>query len=227
MINGAGVSGAGVMGDGVIDGRGWAKMIGKNASWWEIAEEARKGGNQNCPRILVLNRCDNFTLYRIALKNSGNFHVSYSGGNGFTAWGVIIDTPKNARNTDGIDPGSSTNVTITRCYIKTGDDNVAIKAGGKCSHMTISHNHFYTGHGMSIGSETNAARTRSGSRTSPSTAPTTASATSPTPAREARSPASFTKTFAFATRRIRSTWTAITPTSAGPATRSPGSPASY
>ena len=155
MINGASVAGAGVMGDGTIDGRGWAKMLGKNDSWWEIAEEARKGGNQNCPRILVLNRCDNFTLYRITLKNSANFHVSYSGGNGFTAWGVIINTPKNARNTDGIDPGSSTNVTITHCYIKTGDDNVAIKAGGKCSHMTISHNHFYTGHGMSIGSETN------------------------------------------------------------------------
>jgi polygalacturonase len=155
MINGTGVAGAGVMGDGAIDGRGWAKVLGKNVSWWELAEEARKGGNQNCPRILVLNRCDNFTLYRIALKNSGNFHVAYSGGNGFTAWGVIINTPKNARNTDGIDPGSSSNVTITHCFIHTGDDNVAIKAGGHCSHMTIAHNHFYTGHGMSIGSETN------------------------------------------------------------------------
>ena len=155
IINGTDIAGAAVMGDGTIDGRGWAKMLGKNASWWEIAEEARKGGNQNCPRIMILNRCDNFTLYRITLKNSANFHVSYSGGNGFTAWGVIINTPKNARNTDGIDPGSSTNVTITHCYIKTGDDNVAIKAGGKCSHMTIAHNHFYTGHGMSIGSETN------------------------------------------------------------------------
>jgi polygalacturonase len=155
MINGAGVAGAGVMGDGTIDGRGWAKMIGKSASWWEIAEEARKGGNQNCPRILVLSRCDDFTLYRVTLKNSANFHVAYSGGNGFTVWGVIIDTPKNARNTDGIDPGSSTNVTIAHCYIKTGDDNVAIKAGGHVSHMTIAHNHFYTGHGMSIGSETN------------------------------------------------------------------------
>jgi polygalacturonase len=155
MINGAGVAGAGVMGDGTIDGRGWAKMMGKSTSWWEIAEEARKGGNQNCPRILVLSRCDDFTLYRVMLKNSANFHVAYSGGNGFTAWGVIIDTPKNARNTDGIDPGSSTNITIAHCYIKTGDDNVAIKAGGHVSHMTIAHNHFYTGHGMSIGSETN------------------------------------------------------------------------
>ena len=88
--------------------------------------------------------------------SSANFHVAYSGGNGFTAWGVIINTPKTARNTDGIDPGNAQNVTIKRCFIHTGDDNVAIKAGppGPTAHMTIEDNHFYTGHGMSIGSET-------------------------------------------------------------------------
>jgi polygalacturonase len=105
---------------------------------------------------MELTRADNFTLYRITLKNAANFHVSYSAGNGFTAWGVIIDTPKTARNTDGIDPANSTNVTITHSFIHAGDDNVAIKAGsaGPSSHITIEHNHFYTGHGMSIGSET-------------------------------------------------------------------------
>jgi polygalacturonase len=82
--------------------------------------------------------------------------VAYNNGNGFTAWGVIIDTPKAGRNTDGIDPGNATNVTITHCYIRAGDDNVAIKAGspGPTTHITVSHNHFYYGHGMSIGSET-------------------------------------------------------------------------
>src|SRR5581483_6522038 len=76
--------------------------------------------------------------------------------NGFTAWGVIIDTPKAGRNTDGIDPGNSTNVTITHCFINSGDDNVAVKAGtpGPTTNLTISHNHFYGGHGVSIGSET-------------------------------------------------------------------------
>jgi polygalacturonase len=155
LINGNGVAGASIMGAGAIDGRGWAKVLGKDKSWWELAEDARKGGNQNCPRIAVLDRCDNFTLYQITLRNSPNFHVSYRNGNGFTAWGVKIKTPRTARNTDGIDPGPATNVTITHCFIDTGDDNVAIKAGGKCAHMTIAHNHFYAGHGMSIGSETN------------------------------------------------------------------------
>jgi polygalacturonase len=150
------VSGAGVMGDGIIDGRGGAKLTGQQVSWWDLAQEAKvTNANQNCPRILQLNGADDFTLYRITLKNSPNFHVSYSGGNGFTAWGVIIDAPKTARNTDGIDPSSATNVTITNSYIRVGDDNVAIKAGSRpSSHITVSHNHFYSGHGMSIGSET-------------------------------------------------------------------------
>ncbi len=156
MLNGDGVSGAGVMGDGTIDGRGGAKMMGQSITWWDLAEKARAGGSQNNPRIMILNRCDNFTLYRITLKDSPNFHVSYNGGNGFTAWGVKINCPRNARNTDGIDPGNSRNVTITHCFIHTGDDHVAIKAGlpGPTTQMTIAHNHFYTGHGMSIGSET-------------------------------------------------------------------------
>ena len=145
------------MGDGVIDGRGGEKLLGKDVTWWDLAEQARAGGAQNNFRLLVLNGCDNFTLYRITLKNSPNFHVTYSSGNGFTVWGVKIQAPKRARNTDGIDPGNSTNVTIAHSFIDTGDDNVAIKAGaGKpTTHMTIAHNHFYSGHGMSIGSETN------------------------------------------------------------------------
>ena len=158
LIHGDGVSDAGVMGDGIIDGRGGAKVLGQDVTWWDLAEQARKGGNQNCPRIMILNRCDNFTLYRITLRNSPNFHVSYNAGNGFTVWGVKVYAPKRgARNTDGIDPGTSTNVTITHSFIHAGDDNVAIKAGTghPTMNMTISHNHFYAGHGMSIGSETN------------------------------------------------------------------------
>jgi polygalacturonase len=157
LISGDRVAGAAVMGDGAIDGRGGAMLIGQQVSWWDLAQEAKvKNLNQSVPRLMALSHCDQFTLYRITLRNSANFHVAYSGGNGFTAWGVIINAPKTARNTDGIDPGNARNVTIKRCFIKTGDDNVAIKAGapGPTSHMTIEDNHFYSGHGMSIGSET-------------------------------------------------------------------------
>jgi polygalacturonase len=157
LISGDRVAGAGVMGEGAIDGRGGATLSGQKVSWWDLAQEAKvKNLNQSVPRILALSHCDNFTLYRITLRNSPNFHVAYNGGNGFTAWGVIIYSPKTARNTDGIDPGNAQNVTIKHCFIHTGDDNVAIKAGlpGPTGHITVEDNHFYTGHGMSIGSET-------------------------------------------------------------------------
>jgi polygalacturonase len=149
---------AAIMGDGAIDGRGGEKILGSQYSWWDLAEQARAGGNQQVPRLIVANTSDNLTLYRITLRNSPNFHVTYYGGNGFTVWGVRIDTPgRLARNTDGIDPGNGTkNVTITYSYIRTGDDNVAIKGGpGGATNITVSHDRFYWGHGMSIGSETN------------------------------------------------------------------------
>ena len=150
--------GSGIMGDGSIDGRGGATLIGLKESWWDLAKRAKvMDQSQSVTRLVSVSHSDGFTLYRITLRNSPNFHVSVAQTNGFTAWGVKIMTPRTARNTDGIDPSSSSNVTITHCHISTGDDDVAIKSGGAgaASHMTIADNYFYTGHGMSIGSNTN------------------------------------------------------------------------
>jgi polygalacturonase len=158
LIHAGNASHSGVMGAGVIDGQGGAKLLHQNVTWWELAHQAKvEDKRQNCPRIIVADSSDDFTLYGITLRNSPNFHVIVNRTNGFTAWGVRIDSPATARNTDGIDPSSSTNVTIAYSYIRAGDDNVAIKAGsaGPATHMTVAHNHFYSGHGMSIGSETN------------------------------------------------------------------------
>jgi polygalacturonase len=166
LISVSHVSGAGVMGDGVIDGRGGEKILGKTMSAWDLGEQALKdNGGQKVSRLIVADHADNFTLYRITLRNSPNFHVAYNAGDGFTVWGVKIDTVHRianathplSRNTDGIDPGNgSKNITITHSFFREGDDNVAIKGGpGGVTNMTVIHNHFYWGHGMSIGSETN------------------------------------------------------------------------
>ena len=153
-----GGKGSGIYGDGVIDGQGGHVVDGKTESWWQLARRAQKeDARQNVPRLIEFNGAQDATMYRITLRNSPNFHVTLNKVDGFTAWGVRIDTPATARNTDGIDPISSRNVTITHSYISTGDDNVAIKAGklGASENLSVVHNHFYTGHGMSIGSETN------------------------------------------------------------------------
>lgn len=150
--------GSSIMGEGIIDGQGGQLVAGKTESWWQMARRAQKENNEhNVPRLIEINRSKEITLYRITLRNSANFHVTLNNVDGFTAWGVHLDTPATARNTDGIDPISSRNITVTHSYIRTGDDNIAIKAGNKgpSENISILQNYFYNGHGMSIGSETN------------------------------------------------------------------------
>jgi polygalacturonase len=137
-----------------------------------------------------------FTLSRTVLFNAPHFHVKADSYDGLTAWGVQLLTPSlaytvpnyacstlpsnttpatspgtcyapdYAKNTDGIDPGGSNNVTIAYSYINVGDDNVAVTASNSsncissanayCSstNTLVAHNHFYYGHGMSVGSGT-------------------------------------------------------------------------
>src|ERR1035437_4704582 len=150
-----------IMGEGVIDGRGGAKLLDKGYSWWALAVKAEPGNvPYSDPRLIDAAQADGFTMYRITLHDAPNFHVGVSQTNGFTAWGVRLKTPVHEpgpsdprpRKTDGIDPGSSSNVTIAHSWIDNGDDNIAIKTG--VTHMSVLDNHFYSGHGMSIGSET-------------------------------------------------------------------------
>ncbi len=147
--------GSGIMGLGVIDGRGGVTLSDLGKSWWATGSDAR-------PRLIYLGNnstlapADNFTLYKITLRNSPKFHVSGEGSN-LTVWGIRIIAPPDSPNTDGIDPSGSKNITITNSYISDGDDMIAPKAGvGHVSNISIFNNHFYSGHGVSVGSETNA-----------------------------------------------------------------------
>jgi polygalacturonase len=209
-----------------------SKDSSRNMTWWDLAwlgnlvENGRTGfGSQSNFRMMVYNYAKNFTLYRITLTNSANFHVVPAGIDGFTVWGVKVLTPStaayanpagnlnplytgqifaedNVKNTDAFDPASASkptsvklttgskttssypvsydgylkNIAFAFNYINTGDDDFALKgsngpapagsglpgvdgdlgarADRKYGYM-IAHNHFYWGHGISIGSETN------------------------------------------------------------------------
>ncbi|HEY4102765.1 MAG TPA: glycosyl hydrolase family 28 protein, partial [Polyangiaceae bacterium] len=154
---------AGIVGDGVIDGQGGEPMVGSSQSFWDV-----NGTGGDSPALIQVSGASNFTLYRITLHNSPKFHVKLSSV-GFVVWGVTIKTPSkaknsagttlsytNAHNTDGIDPGeSASNGYIVCNKISDGDDHIAIKGSSSTgvTNLTIAHNHFEAGHGMSIGSE--------------------------------------------------------------------------
>jgi polygalacturonase/uncharacterized membrane protein len=144
-----GTPGSAIMGYGVIDGQG--------SFCWDI----NASGGQ-CPRMIFVGdpnthaSSDNFIFYKTTLQNSTKFHL-YAISNGLTVWGAKISTSGAGTNTDGIDPSASSNITIRDSYISDGDDHIALKAGiSPIANMTIAHNHLYYGHGLSMGSETNA-----------------------------------------------------------------------
>ena len=162
LITASHADGAGIMGYGVIDGRGEKPMLINGApssmSWWDLANSAVSPLSQNNPRMLQVSNTNVFTLYKITLMNAPNFHVALGTDANVTIWGIRIITPYDARNTDGIDPGYSSNVTITNCYISDGDDNVAIGGSNNpgANFISVVNNHFGDGHGASIGSYTQA-----------------------------------------------------------------------
>jgi hypothetical protein len=173
-----------IVGDGAIDGQGGEPLIGHDYSWWQASYALRKinGSIGNPTLINTSTKTTGALIYRVSLHNSPKFHLKIGShptysmtecrtpGDGYTVWGITILTPskwKNskgevltpsfARNSDGIDPGTGTfaQCGVIACNtISTGDDQIAIKGGHWVSNLVIAHNHFGTGHGMSIGSET-------------------------------------------------------------------------
>jgi polygalacturonase len=156
-------SNAGIMGtqgsngsQGEIDGRGDQDILGTSTTWWALSSQAQTDDDQqNNPRLIESDKFNNLTVYDIDLVNAPLFHIYFQSGSGLVVWGVRIKTPATARNTDGVDPDSSTNVTVNDSYIQDGDDGIAIKTNAAAaSNITIENSHFYGTHGISIGSET-------------------------------------------------------------------------
>ncbi len=156
-------SGSGLMGTrnadgtlGAIDGRGEDTLVGSTQSWWDLAQTADSGGEQNNPILVEGDGVNDITIYQVELENSPMYHVYIQNGRGLTVWGVEINTPATARNTDGVDPVSESDVTIKDDMIQNGDDCVAVKAnpGTPSANITVDDVHCYGSHGLSVGSQT-------------------------------------------------------------------------
>ncbi len=172
----------GIVGDGTIDGQGPEPLVGRDYSWWQLSGALRStDGSIGNPQLINLTSgTTGFLMYRITLYDSPKFHVKITSnpadgscdtpGEGYIVWGITLLSPSKlynsrgeyiwphfARNTDGVDPGTTNRATcgVIACNtITTSDDQIAIKGGHLVKDLIIAHNHFGTGHGMSIGSET-------------------------------------------------------------------------
>jgi len=159
LITIASGSGSGIMGPGVINGRGGDTLQNTSPSttWWGLSATAQTEGlSQYNPILVVASSANNFTLYETQFENAPIAHIVYNYGTGYTVWGITTNTPWSARNTDSLDIGNSQNVTVTQSTLSGGDDDVAIgsASGQEAEDYTISNNHVFGGHGVSIGSIT-------------------------------------------------------------------------
>ncbi|MFO3712926.1 MULTISPECIES: glycoside hydrolase family 28 protein [Pseudomonas syringae group genomosp. 2] len=153
--------------------------------WDLVYQKTLSNVYQQKPRLIQVSGGTDFVIQGLTLQNAPDFNIVTDGVTGVTVWGIKIlnpsrvysvegyhcpsgstpdqktpgtcFTPETVKNTDGFDPGQSNKVLLAYSYISTGDDNVAIKSSriSGSRDLMFAHNHFYYGHGLSIGSETN------------------------------------------------------------------------
>jgi polygalacturonase len=130
LVNAQGLDHVRITGPGRLNGNG--------VTFWQAFWKRRKE-NPKCtnleverPRLVFIDRCQDVHLTDLELQDSGfwNLHVYHS--SEVTIEGLRITVPSAVNglrgpSTDGMDIDSSQNVTIRKCYISVGDDDIALK----------------------------------------------------------------------------------------------------
>ncbi|HTT55584.1 MAG TPA: pectinesterase family protein [Opitutaceae bacterium] len=134
-----------ITGGGTIDGDG--------AAWWAAFRADR--GMPRRPDLIRFNDCERVLVAGITMTRSPCFHCAMGAVNDLTVFDVTVNTPDGTPNTDGIDPSGSHQL-VQNCAVSDGDDNVVLKAGTAfCTDITVADCAFGTGHGMSVGGQSN------------------------------------------------------------------------
>jgi len=88
-----------------------------------------KGDYQNRLGIVVIfASCKKVKVNDITIKNAGNWSMAFLDCNDGKVKGISIDNNMSIPNSDGIDSYNSTNLIISDCDIRAGDDALAISA---------------------------------------------------------------------------------------------------
>jgi polygalacturonase len=147
-----------IHGGGLIDGRGQV--------WWDYVKGVKDAGvlgtDHPRPMGMLIDHSKHFTMENVTFQNAGFWQVVPYYSDYMVFRNIKILAPqRNAPNTDGLDPVSSSHITIDHYFASVGDDNIAIKSGpidspgpdSPSTDITITDCTFEAGHGLSIGSE--------------------------------------------------------------------------
>ena len=113
-----------ITGGGVIDGQG--------SYFWALVDANHKTpGTLKCsrPHLIEFENSTDISVTGLTLQNSPFWTTHFIYSHRIRASELTILAPATRGNTDGINPDSSTDVTIENCFISNGDDGIAIKSG--------------------------------------------------------------------------------------------------
>ena len=143
-----------VTGPGIIDGNcdAWYGKAGKGAwdggmSWARGMRCTDVSKSELRPGQLVdFIQCNTIRLENLSLRNSPCWTVFLHGCSKAIVRGLMIDNPVDGQNTDGIDLDCCSQVVVSDCIIRTGDDAITLRASGKrlidhpeiCEDITVS-----------------------------------------------------------------------------------------
>ncbi|KAM3383317.1 putative polygalacturonase [Capsicum galapagoense] len=139
------ITGLIVDGSGTIDGQG--------QRWWDQScryHPEMDGCTRLAPTALKFIFCTQSSISNMYFANSAQTHILIERCNGFKVDNVMIQSPGNSPNTDGIHIQASQYVDITNSKISSGDDCISI--GDYSSNVQIYNIQCGPGHGISIGS---------------------------------------------------------------------------
>ncbi|XP_021734520.1 polygalacturonase At1g48100-like [Chenopodium quinoa] len=143
------IHGLTLQGGGLIDGRG--------DKWWNLPCKPHKGingttlpGPCDSPVAIRFFGSTNLTLRGLRIMNSPQFHIRVDSCQNVSVDSLVIKSPGNSPNTDGIHVENTNDVTIHNSVISNGDDCISI--GANTHNLDIRNVTCGPSHGISIGS---------------------------------------------------------------------------
>ncbi len=156
LVNALGCTDVTLTGEGILDGGG------DRGDWWRWPKETRRDARR--PRTVFLAHCSDIELTGLTVRNAPSWTIHPYCCRNVVAAALKIVNPPDSPNTDGLNPESCENVSLTGLHFSVGDDCIAVKAGKRdgartdhlapTRNLTVSHCLMERGHGaVVLGSE--------------------------------------------------------------------------
>lgn len=128
--------------DLAITGAGVLDAGGDRGDWWTWPKQQRDGARR--PRALHIAHSDGVSLSGLTVCNAPSWTIHPYRCRDLTVCALNIENPPDSPNTDGLNPESCQDVTITGVVFSVGDDCIAVKAGkrapGQTAHLAPTRN---------------------------------------------------------------------------------------